>query len=149
MTARKSLLYTLFKLGRVPQKALPALESEGIVLLDEGLRASVKFKNFRAPGRYHSSKSSIFAGSLVLTEQRFAGFAFSKPVINVGLHDDRLRALEISVPSDDVLSVRFDPSVFDLQSSGSVEFRFRTARAPSFLEHIGAGPEAEGGYQPR
>jgi hypothetical protein len=145
---RKSLLYTLFKLGRVPPKALPALESEGIVLLDEGLRAFVALRNFRAPGRYHNYKNSVFAGSLVLTEQRFAGFAFSKPVINVGLHDDRLRALEISVPRDGVLSVRFDPSVFDLQSSGSVEFRYRTEKALSFLEHVGASPEAEREYQP-
>jgi hypothetical protein len=135
---RKSFLYTLFKLGRVPQKALPALEAESIVLLDEGLRASVTFRNFRAPGRFHTYKSSAFAGSLVLTEQRFAGFAFSKPVINVGLHDDRLRALEISVPRDGVLSVHFDPSVFDLQSSGSVEFRFRTEKALLFLERLGS-----------
>ena len=138
MTTRKSLLYTLFKLGRLPRQTLPALESEGIVLLEEGLRASVKFRNFRAPGRFHTYKSSIFAGSLVLTEQRFAGFAFSKPVINVGLHDDRLRALEISVPRDGVLSVHFDPAVFDIQSSGSVEFRFRTKKASLFLERLGS-----------
>ena len=135
---RKSLLYTLFKLGRVPKTALPAPESEGILLLDEGLRASVTFRNFRAPGRFHTSKRSGFAGSLVLTEQRFAGFAFSKPIINVGLHDDRLRALEISVPRDGVLGVHFDPSVFDLQSSGSVEFRFRTDSALNFHQRLGS-----------
>ena len=51
---RKSLLYTLFRLGRVPREALSVLESEGIVVLEEGLRGSVTLRNFRAPGRYHS-----------------------------------------------------------------------------------------------
>jgi hypothetical protein len=138
MTIRKSLLYTIFRLGRVPKRALPALESEGIVLLDEGLRGSVTLRNFCAPGRFHTYKKSIFAGSLVLTEQRFAGFAFSKPVINVALHDDRLRALEISVPRDGVLEIRFDPAVFDIQSSGLVEFRFPTGSALLFLERLGS-----------
>ena len=133
---RKSLLYRLFKLGRVPQKALPALQSEGIVLLEEGLRASVMLKNFRAPGRYHHYKGSFFAGSLVLTEQRFAAFAFSKPMVNIPLHDDRLRALELSVPRDGLLQIEFDPSVFDLQASGSVRLRYRTANAMTYLERL-------------
>jgi hypothetical protein len=135
---RKSLLYTLFKLGRVPKKALAALESEGIVVLEEGLRGSVTLENYRAPGRFHSSKSSIFAGSLALTEQRFVAFAFSKPLINIPLHDDRLRALKVSVPRDGVLHVSFDPAVFDTQRSGSVECRFHTEYARSFLEHVGS-----------
>jgi hypothetical protein len=112
------------------------LESEGIVLLEEGLRGSVTLRNYRAPGRYHSTKGSIFAGSLVLTEQRFAAFAFSKPLINIPLHDDRLRALEISVPRDGLLEIEFDPSVFDLQASGSVRLRYRTANALIYLERV-------------
>ena len=133
---RKSLLYTLFRLGRVPNQALPVLESEGIVLLDEGLRGSVTLRNFRAPGRIHNYKNTIFAGSLIITEQCFAGFGFSKPLINIPLHDDRLRALEMSVPRDGVLDIRFDPAVFDIQRSGSVECRFRTENAMTFLERV-------------
>jgi len=133
---RKSLLYTLFRLGRVPKQTLPVLESEGIVLLDEGLRGSVTLRNYRAPGRIHSYKNMIFAGSLVITEQRFAGFAFSKPLINIPLHDDRLRALELSAPRAGLLRVGFDAAVFDIQRSGRVECRFRTENAMSFLERV-------------
>ena len=133
---RKSLLYILFKLGRVPRAALPALQSEGIVLFEEGLRGSVTLRNYRAPGRYHSLKSSILAGSLVLTEQRFVAFAFSKPLVNIPLHDDRLRALEISVPRNGVLEITFDPSVFDLQASGSVTCRYSTDDALTYLERV-------------
>ena len=133
---RKSWLYRFFKLGRVPRNALPALQAEGIVLLEEGLCGSVMLKNFRAPGRYHHYKGSFFAGSLVLTEQRFAAFDFSKPLVNIPLHDDRLRALEISVPREGVLEVQFDPSVFDLQASGSVRVRYSTDTALTYLERL-------------
>jgi hypothetical protein len=133
---RKSLLYTLFKLGRLPKKSVAMLESEGIVLLDEGLRASVILRKFRAPGRYHSYKHSLFAGSLVVTGLRFAGFAFSRPLINVPLHDDRLRALDLSVSRDGLLRVSFDAGAFDLQRSGTVECRFHTAKAELFLDHV-------------
>lgn len=133
---RKSLFYTVFRLGRVPKQAFPVLESEGIVLLDEGLRGSITLRNFRAPGRFHSYKTSIFAGSLVLTELRFAGFAFSKPLINIPMHDDRLRALELTVPREGILHVRFDPAVFDIRQSGSVECRFHTENALGFFERV-------------
>ena len=133
---RKSLLYTIFRLGRVPKQAMPILEREGIVLLDEGLRGSVTLRNFRAPGRIHSYKTSVFAGSLVFTGQRFAGYAFSKPLINIPLHDDRLRALELSVPRAGVLEIRFDAAVFDYQQSGTVRCTYHTERASDFLDCV-------------
>jgi hypothetical protein len=142
---RKSLFYTFFRLGRVPKQVLPILESEGIVLLDEGLRGSVTLRNYRAPGRIHSYKNTIFAGSLVVTGQRFVGFAFSKPLVNIPLHDDRLRALELSVPRGGLLCITFDPSVFDIERSGSVECRFRTENAMTFLERVESKPLGSGG----
>ena len=142
---RKSLFFTLFRLGRVPKVAFPVLESEGIVFLDEGLRGSVTLRNYRAPGRIHNYKNTIFAGSLVVTAQRFAGFAFSKPLVNIPLHDDRLRALELSVPQDGVLHISFDAAVFDIQRSGSVECRFDTENARTFLERVELKSRGRGG----
>jgi len=132
----KSILYTLFKLGRLSKKASSALEAEGIVLLDEGLRASVTLRGFRAPGRFHSYKHSIFAGALVITERRFAGFAFSRTILDVALEDERLNALDLSVPRDGLLCINFDAAAFDCRRSGSVEYRFRTDKAQLFLERI-------------
>jgi hypothetical protein len=135
---RKSILYTLFKLGRLPREAARQLQAEGFVLLEEGLRASVILRKFRAPGRYHSYKASLFTGSLVITEQRFAAFAFSRPLVNIGLHDDHLRSLDVSVPRAGLLSIRFDAGAFDTQSSGTVECRYHTDKARLFLERLEA-----------
>ena len=38
----KSVLYRLFGLGKTPKRELPALEAEGIVLVDEGISGSIE-----------------------------------------------------------------------------------------------------------
>jgi hypothetical protein len=115
---------------------LPALEQEGIVLLDEGIGGSVTFRNFRSPGRRSSWRRNWFTGSLVLTGGRFAAFAFSKPIINVPLGDDRLGQLQCSVEGETTLCVEFDAAAFHEDWSGSLECRFSTPQARLFLEQL-------------
>ena len=134
----KTLLHRLFGLGKVPRRVLPNLEQEGIVLLDEGISGSVTFRNFRAPGRRHSWKRSWFTGSLVITGNRFAAFAFSKAIVNVPLDDDRMSELRVSIDGEATLCVQFDPSAFHEDWSGTLECRFSTPLARLFLERLGA-----------
>lgn len=139
---RKNLFYTLFGLGRLPRKTAASLESEGIVILDEGVSASAVLEGFRAPGRRSSKKGSWFLSSLVMTELRFAAFAFSRPVINVPLGDERLLELEISAPDGNTLVIAFDISRFHERMSGHVRCTFKTARAREFLERLEAATPA-------
>jgi hypothetical protein len=132
----KTLLHRLFGLGKIPGRISPGLEQEGIVLLEEGIGGSVIFRNFRAPGKRYSWRRSWFTGSLVLTRKRLAAFAFSKPLIDVPLGDDRIGELRCSLEGEAILCVRFDPSAFYEGWSGQVECRFSTPRARSFLEQI-------------
>ncbi|MCG6964394.1 MAG: hypothetical protein LJE95_14135 [Acidobacteria bacterium] len=133
---RKSLLYSLFGLGKLPRKVAPSLEGEGIVLLDEGVPGTVTLENFRAPGRYTTKMTSRFSGSLVITEVRFAAFTFSRPIINVGLTDERLQDLDVSVPAENVLVVAFDVARFHEGWSGSARCRFSTPNAREYLERL-------------
>ena len=137
----KTLLHRLFGLGQVPPKYAPTLREEGILLLEEGIGGSVTYKHFVAPGRRHSWKKSWFIGCLVLTEQTFAAFALMRPLIYIPLADKRLSALHCSVQKDDTLLVAYDASLFNEQWSGTVECRFRTAKAPLYLENL-AQPSA-------
>ncbi|MCP4900680.1 MAG: hypothetical protein GY906_27265 [bacterium] len=135
---RKSILYTLFGFGRLPKKVRFNLEGEGIVLVDEGLRGSITLRKFRAPGRFHSYRKSGCVGSLVVTEQRFAAFAFRQPVVDVPLNDPHLALLELSVPRKDLLRVKFDAGAFNTDWSGSVECRFSTSLADEVVEKLTA-----------
>jgi len=133
---RKSIFYSLFGLGKLPKVMAPTLRGEGIVLLDEGVRGSVTLRKFRAPGRIHSYRKSAFAGSIVITELRFAAFALWRPLINVPLDDERLELLELSVPREGLLCVKFDAGAFLDDWKGSVECRFSTSSARMFLSRL-------------
>ena len=133
---RKSLLYLLFRAGRVPKTIMPALYHEGIVLLEEGLRGSLTARGLRMPGRVSSYRKTGFAGSLVLTRERFAAFAFSRPMVNVPLDEDKLALLDLSVPREGLLSIKFDMAQFQPESTGLIECRYRTSNAEMFLEKL-------------
>lgn len=135
----KTLLYRIFGVGKIPKGMLPALEQEGIVLLDEGISGSLTFRNFRAPRRRYLRKWNWFTGSIVLTGKRFAAFTFYQffnRIINVPLNDERLKQLHCSLKDEATLRVLFDSSEFHEGWSGSIECRFSTPQARLFLERI-------------
>ncbi len=115
-----------------------SLEGEGIVALDEGLSASAVLEGFKAPGRRSSKKGSWFLSALVVTELRFAAFAFSRPIINVPLGDPRLRELDIYAPNGTRLVIAFDVSRFHDRMTGHARCTFKTARAREFFERLEA-----------
>ena len=79
----KSILYRLFGLGKLPRDVKSGLENEEIEFLDEGIRSSVTFKKFKAPGKRFYWRRNWFPGSFVVTNKRVAGFAYSKSLIDV------------------------------------------------------------------
>ena len=82
-------------MGRLPKGMAQTLGGEGIVLRDEGIPCSVTLRDFRSPGRIHRYRKTLFAGSLVVTQLRFAAFAFSRAMVNLPLGDPRLNLLNI------------------------------------------------------
>jgi len=143
---RKSILYTFFRMGRLPKGMAQTLQGEGIVLLDEGIPGSITLRNFRAPGRIHGYKKTLFAGSLVVTELRFAACSFSRPVVNVLLGDPRLNLLDIKVGRRKALIVKFDAHSFHDGWKGTVECRFASSVADMFVEQLSESRAHAGGW---
>ena len=123
-------------MGKVPPEAVPQIQKEGIIVQDEGLRGSVTFRNFRAPGKRYSWRRNGFSGSIVLTHDHFLAFQFSKPIIGVAWHDDKVKALQCTLKNENTLCVGFDAAVFHDSWSGDIEVRFSTPLARTFLETI-------------
>ncbi len=132
----KSLLYRIFGLGQMPQDPGAALESEGVILLEEGIRGSITYKRFRAPGRYSSWRRQTFAGSLVITRERVVAFAFSRTVVNVPFKDPKFEKLHVSVENEERLLIAFKAEDFHDDRSGSIEIRYRTPQARLFEERL-------------
>ncbi len=125
----KTLLYRLFGVGGLPREVEEQIEREGVVLRDEGIRGSVTFRRYRAPGRYHGWKRSGFSGSLVLTRRHFLAFKYSRPIIGVAWDDERFAALDVRLENDETMCVSFEASVFQENASGDVEVRLSTPLA--------------------
>jgi hypothetical protein len=134
----KSFLYRWFGVGRMPPQVLSQVQSEGLLVFDEGVKASVIYKDFRAPGRRDSWRRQWFPASIALTKTRLLALWYSNPVINVPLSDERIRAMQFSLEKDG-LCVTFDAALFHPDWSGTIEYRFRTPQAQHLLEKIGKG----------
>ncbi len=130
----KSIFYRLFGFGKLPKAMIPILESEGIILEDQGVWGSMTYRKFRAPGRIYNYRKSGIVGSLVITNRRFAAFAFSKPLVNLPLESDQLGLLALSVPRKNNFLVKFSAADFHEDRKGTIECRFKTELAEIFLE---------------
>jgi hypothetical protein len=133
---KKTLLYRLFGVGKIPAGARAALESEGVLLSDEGVKGSVTYRNFRSPGRRSNWKRQWYTASIALTKTRLLAFAYSNQIIDVPLADPRFRRLEFSLEDETALLVAFDASLFHDDWSGAIEYRFKTPHARAFLARL-------------
>ncbi len=132
----KTLFYRLFGVGKIPEQFMATLKAEGIHAFDEGIKGSVTYRNFHAPGKYFSWRRQWFTGSVVLTQVRLIALRSSNPIINVPFTDERIRSLRLSIEGQDTFLVAFDPSLFHPDWSGTIEYRFRTTQAVAFLEKL-------------
>ena len=130
----KSWLFKLFGIGKVREPLLSELKNERIIALDEGIKGSITYKNFRAPGRYSNWRRQWISGAVALTENRLILQRESTPVINILLTDERLQKMKFSLENETTLLFEFEPNLFLENSSGEIEWRFRTAQAKFFAD---------------
>jgi hypothetical protein len=133
---KKTLLYRLFGLGKIPEQYRAALESEGVLLSDEGIKGSVTYRNFRSPQRYAKWKRQWYTASIILTNTRLLAFSYSNQIIDVPLTDARFRRLNFTLEDENSLLIAFDASLFHDDWSGTIEYRFQTPQAQAFLDKL-------------
>jgi hypothetical protein len=130
----KTLLYRLFKIGRIPEKLRPILESEDMRVFDEGIAGRVVLRNFKAPGRRSTYRIEGFSGFLAITGRRVIAFVYSKPIVNVPLDDPRLNKIQVALANPERIELSFDASVFHDDWQGAITVRFKTSRARRFYD---------------
>jgi len=134
----KSLLYRLFGIGKIPVELLTLVKTEGILLLDEGIRGSTTYLDFHAPGKYFSWKRQWQTAAIILTQIRLVALMDSQTVVNVPLADERIQRVRFSTEGAGLLCISLDPALFHHDWSGTVEYRFHYPEAPEFLSQLRA-----------
>src|SRR5215210_6133550 len=96
--------------GTLKPQLRAALESEGLVAVEEGLAGSVHYSHFKAPGRRSHGKVTLERIALAISEQRLAVYCRSGRVklINTPFSDPRMSALEVSLHDGDTVSILID-----------------------------------------
>jgi hypothetical protein len=121
---------TLFGLARLPRKAAEVLEGEGLLFLQEGVRITVVYHLFKAPGRYFRNKRETAWGSLGISRVRMVGYAFRKKVLHIPFGSTESEAVKFSLFDHRVLVIDVDPSAAQPGREGRIEVRYHTPRAP-------------------
>jgi hypothetical protein len=96
--------------GRLDPGVRAELESEGLVLVEEGLRGSVRYRRFRAPGRRHHGKVTAERIAIAITDERFVVSCRSgtTALVNSSFTNPLLGALDVTLQATDSVSIRID-----------------------------------------
>lgn len=132
----KSWLYKFFGAGKFNKNLLAEIKNEQIIASDEGLKSKLTYKNFRARGRYTNWKRTWLAGAIILTDKRLVLQTYSNPAINIELADERFRQIKVSLEAEDNLLFEFEPHLFLENSSGEIEWLFRTPHAKIIYDRL-------------
>jgi hypothetical protein len=118
-----------------------ALESEGLVLIEEGLGGSVRYEHFRAPGRRHHGKVTPERIGLGISERRFVLYCRSGRVklIDTPFSNPRLGMVDVALEGDDEVVTRIDYDRADAPKvSGVIKILARTPNAPHIVDQLRA-----------
>jgi hypothetical protein len=118
-----------------------ALEAEGLVLLEEGLSGSLRYKRFKAPGRRHHGKVTPERMALGISEKRFVLYCRSGRVklADTEFANPRLGMVDVGLEGDDTVAIRVDyDRSGEPKVSGEITMRAKTPNAPSIVEQLRA-----------
>ena len=127
--------------GTLKPSLRSALESEGVVLIEEGLIGSIRYSNFKAPGKRFKGKITGECFGLGISERRLAVYCRSGRVklIDQPFTEPRLSAIEVSLDGEDAVALLID---FDRAGvprvSGKMTIRARTPNAATIVEELTA-----------
>ena len=128
----KTILYRLFKVGSIPKKLRPGLESEGITVSDEGMGGWYIARNVKGPGKRFIYRREGLSGCLVVTQKRVICYTNWKRQINILVEDRKLSSLYVELLDPRRFAISFESSVFRQDWEGVIEFRFRSDKAQEF-----------------
>jgi len=137
--------------GTLKPELRAALADEGLVLIEEGLSGSVRYKRFKAPGRYHNGKITPERMALGLSEQRFVVYCKSGRVklLDTPFDNPRLDALDVSPKDENRVAIHVDYDKLDVpRVSGEITIVAKTPNAAHIAGELRARLERGANFSP-
>lgn len=133
---QKTLLYRLFGIGGIPKKLRPVLETEQIVVSDEGVGGWYITKDFTAPGKRSINRKEGFSGCLAVTKKRLICYTYGKRQINISVDDPKISAFYVEIVKPQTMAVSFESSLFHDDWKGVITLLFKTEKAQEFYDAL-------------
>jgi len=133
--------------GTLKPQLREALESEGLVLIEEGLTGSVRYARFRAPGRYHDGKITGVRVGLGISEERLVVYSHSgrAKLLDTAFTSPNVAMLDVSLKDDDRIAIRVDYDHGDVPNiSGEITIVARTPNAATVVDELSGRLERPG-----
>ena len=137
--------------GTLRPQLREALEAEGLVLIEEGLSGSVRYKRFKAPGRYHNGKITPERMGIAISEQRLVVYCRSGRVklLDTEFSNPRLSAVTVELKDDDAIAIRVDYDQLDVpRVSGEVTIVGRSPNAAGIVDALKSRLERGANFSP-
>ena len=119
-----------FLSGKLPAPLRAELDAEGVVLLEEDLRGTLTYRNYRAPGKRYGISKRRIVGAVAVTRQRVVVWGAGRQVdVPLGYP-----GVEVARDGEEKVMFAFEASAFHTDRSGRVEVRLRTPGAARIVE---------------
>ncbi len=123
--------------GKVPDDLRTQLQTEGLILCEEGIRVGLRFKKYKAPRQRFTGIKNI-AGYGALTQVRLVAKGYSRYHNDIPLASITSRNLEYGLRKGNCFYFAFEASDFYDDRSGRVEVRLFTPKAEEFQRRLDA-----------
>lgn len=134
----KSFSYRLFGIGKIPGELVAMAQSEGVLLLEEGIRGSITYCSSHPLRDLFEQSYRAQTAAIVVTELRLLATMNSLPVLNVLFADERIRKLKFKVDGPEHLCISVDPGLFRGDRPVRTEYCFNFERVRDLLSLIRA-----------
>jgi hypothetical protein len=127
--------------GKLRPELRQELESEGLVLVDEGLSGSVRYTHFKAPGRRFHGKVTPERMGLGISRKRFVVYCKSgrAKLADSPFTSPNLRGVDVSLDGDDRVVIHIDYDELDVERvSGQIAIHVRTSNARRVVDELRA-----------
>lgn len=127
--------------GKLKPEMRAELEAEGLVLVEEGLGGSVRYRRFRAPGRRFHGKITLERMAIGISRKRVVVYCRSGRVklIDSDFANPRWDWVEVTA-EDDGHAVHFlvdyDRQAQDPKVGGQITIRAKTPRATEIVTQL-------------
>ena len=125
--------------GTLAPELRQELESEGLVLIEEGLGGSLRYHRYRAPCKYFNGKITPQRIGLGISRKRFVAYCRSGKVdlVDSAFSSPRLGMVDVSLRDDKRVAILVDYDRGDVPNvSGQVTIVARTPNAPAIVDEL-------------